>query len=150
MDTLLRTQICSITVGTQKLKRELFLMEQCPVSLDTTSQEKGVEPLVRRVIQLEFDVTALMTRYMFPGLRQPVGRVSQILEELWGVFLTLDRMYGTLTMQETQAERSVFHPAELKQLQILWVRLKRLTSQLKKHLEEGTLLIASKRRPIVH
>jgi len=132
------------------LKRELYLMEQCPMGLNTIPQEKAVEQLVRRVMGLQFDVTALMARYMLAGFRQPVGDVSQIVEELWSVFLTLDRMYGTLTTFERQAEGSGLHPAELKQLQIFWVRLNRLTKQVKEHLEEGTLLTAGKRYSAVH
>jgi len=150
MDTLLNMQIDTIAVGTQVLKRELFLMEQCPKSQDTTLHENAVELLIRRVMRLQFDVTALMARYMFADFRQPFGRASQILDELWGVFLTLERMYGTLTMLEKQADGSVLHPAELKQLQIFWVRLNRLTKHVKERLEEGKLLAAGKRWSAVH
>ena len=150
MDTLLNTKIDTIAVGTQMLKRELFLMEQCPGSQDTTLHENAIELLIKRVMRLQFDVTALMAKYMFADFRRPVGRTSRLLDELWGVFLTLDRMYGTLTMLEKQADGFALHPAELKQLQIFWVRLNRLTKQVKEHLEEGKLLTAGKRWSVVH
>jgi hypothetical protein len=53
-------------------------------------------------------------------------------------------------MLEKNADGSVLHPAELKRLQIFWIRLNRLTTQLKKDLEEGTFLIASKQQSTVH
>ena len=150
MNAALQAKLDTVAFGTQMLKRDLLFTEQGPMSWDRSSQENVVEQLARRVVQLECDVTALMARYMCIAFRYPVGRTSQVLDELWGVFLTLDRMYGTLTMLEKQADGFALHPAELKQLQIFWVRLNRLTKQVKEHLEEEKLLTAGKRRSAVH
>ena len=146
MDTLLRTELDTIAVGTQMLKRELFLMEQCPAAL----HKSIFELLFSQITRLELHVGAFMARYMSAGFSQPMDGASRILEELWGVFLILERMYSTLSMLENQAEGAVLHPAELKQLQICWVRLNRLTKQVKEQLKEGKLLAAGKGRAAFH
>jgi hypothetical protein len=150
MGTLLHIKIGKITFATNLLKPELCQMKRGTIKPDTILQKSVVEHLVRRVLRLQFDVASVMTSSLFAGERQPVGRVAQIFEELWGVFLSLDSLYGTLTTLERQANETGFHPAELKQLQISWTRLNRLAKQIKVHLEGEKFLTAGNKCSTVH
>ena len=140
MNAVLQAKLDTVAFGTQMLKRDLLFTEQGPMSWDRSSQENVVEQLARRVVQLECDVTALMARYMCVAFRYPVGRTSQVLDELWGVFLILDCMYADLKMLSKDVNGQGAHPAELKHLQVCWVRLNKLTKQAGKRLAEGRLL----------
>lgn len=140
MNAVLQAKLDTVAFGTQMLKRDLLFTEQGPMSWDRGSQENVVEQLARRVVQLECDVTALMARYMCVAFRYPVGRTSQVLDELWGVFLILDCMYADLKMLCKDANGKGVHPAKLKELQVCWVRLNRLSKQAGKRLAEDRLL----------
>lgn len=140
MNAVLQAKLDTVAFGTQMLKRDLLFTEQGPMSWDRSSQENVVEQLARRVVQLECDVTALMARYMCIAFRYPVGRTSQVLDELWGVFLILDCMYADLKMLCKDVNGQGVHPAKLKHLQVCWVRLNKLTKQAGKRLAEGRLL----------
>lgn len=144
MNALLQTKMDTVAFGTQMLKRDLFLIEQGHRGWDTTIQDNAVEQLVRRVMQLEFDVTALMAKCMSVGFRYPLDRTSQILDGLWGVFLTLDGMYADLTMPNKDANGLGVPPAKLKELQVSWVRLNKLTKQARDRLAEAKLLATGK------
>lgn len=150
MDALLHTTFDKITFGTQMLKRDLCLLELQPMAPERISPKNVIEESVRGVMQLQFHVASLMARYLYAGFCQPVGPVSQILDGLWGVFVSLDEMYSALTAPDRQADADGLHPAELKQLQILWIRLNRLTKQAREHLENGQLLTAGERCEAIH
>lgn len=140
MNAVLQAKLDTVAFGTQMLKRDLFLIEQGSMSWSKNFQENAVEQLARRVMQLEFDVTALMARYMCVAFCYPVGRKSQVLDELWGVFLILDCMYADLKMLCTDTNGQGVHPAKLKHLQVCWVRLNKLTKKAGKRLAEDRLL----------
>jgi hypothetical protein len=144
MNALLQTKIDTVAFGTQVLKRDLFLIEQGHRGWDRTVQENTVEQLVRRVMQLELDVTALMAQCLSVGFRYPLGRTSQILDGLWGVFLILASMYADLTMPNKDANGLGVHPSKLKELQVSWVRLNKLTKQARDRLAEDKLLATGK------
>ena len=144
MNAVLQAKLNTVAFGTQMLKRDLLFTEQGPMSWDRSSQENVVEQLARRVVQLECDVTALMARYMCIAFRYPVGRTSQVLDELWGVFLILDCMYADLKMLCKDTNGQDVHPSKLKELQVCWVRLNKLSKQAGKRLAEGRLLTTRK------
>lgn len=144
MNAVLQANLDTVAFGTQMLKQDLLFTEQDPVGWDRNSQENVVEQLARRVMKLEFDVTALMARYMCVAFRYPVGRTSQVLDELWGVFLILDCMYAELKMLCKDANEQGIHPAKLKELQVSWIRLNKLTKQAGKRLAEDRLLTTSR------
>ena len=144
MNAVLQAKLDTVAFGTQMLKRDLLFTEQGPMSWGRTSQENVVEQLARRVVQLECDVTALMARYMCIAFRYPVGRTSQVLDELWGVFLILDCMYADLKMLCKDTNGQDVHPSKLKELQVCWVRLNKLSKQAGKRLAEGRLLTTRK------
>jgi hypothetical protein len=144
MNAVLQANLDAVAFGTQVLKQGLVFTEQRPVGSDKNSQKNVLEQLARRVMKLEFDVSALMARYMCVAFRSPVGRTSQVLDELWGVFLILDCMYADLNMLCKDANEQGFHPVKLKELQVSWVRLNKLTKQAGKRLAEGRLLTTSR------
>ena len=150
MNALMHTKIDKITFGTQMLKRDLYLLELGSMAPERISQEMVVEQSVGEVLQLQFDVASLMAGCLYAGFRQPMGQAYQIFEKLWGVFASLDVMYSTLTAPNRQNNGKRLHPAELKQLELVWITLNRLTRQAREQLEDGELLSAGKRYEAVH
>ncbi len=144
MNAALQARLDTVASGTEMLKRGLLFTEQGPVDSDRNFQKNVVEQLARRVMKLEFDVIALMARYMCVAFRYPVGRRSQVLDELWGVFLVLDCMYVDLKALSKHVNGQGVHPAKLKELQVTWVRLNKLTKQAGKRLAEDRLLTTSR------
>lgn len=150
MNALMHTKIDKITFGTQMLKRDLYLLELGSMAPERISEETVVEQSVGEVLQLQFDVASLMAGCLYAGFCQPMGQEYQVFEKLWGVFASLDAMYSTLTGPNRQNDAERLHPAELKQLQLVWIRLNRLTRQAREQLQDGELLTVGKRCEAVH
>jgi hypothetical protein len=140
MNAFLQTTLDTVAFGTQMLKQDLIFSEQGPTDQETNCQDKAVKRLIKRVMQLECDVSELMAKYMCVAFRHPDGRSSEVLDELWNVFLILDCMYADVKMLCRDGDGQGVHPAELKQLQVCWVRLNKLTKEAGKRLAENRLL----------
>lgn len=149
MHPVLQEKLDTVSSGTQMLKRDLFMVEQSHAWDDRTIEEKALAKLISRVIKLEFDVTTLMADYVNISFRYPVGQASDILDELWTVFLVLDEMFLELKVLTKDNAGLCIHPAELKRLQGTWIRLNKFTKQARQRLREVRLLSNSEKR-VVH
>lgn len=140
MNTALQESLNTVSAGTRNLKKELFLME-CPVTpQDNRTEKSALNVLARQVMRLEFEVADLMSTYLSVSCQYPVGRTSKVLDELWTVFVALDEMYRTISVTQESAQDVPIHPAHVKQLQLVWIRLNKKTRQASKQLAEVRLL----------
>lgn len=140
MHPVLEQELETVATGTQMLKHDLLLMEQGHTSGDRAFEGGMLKNLISQIIQLEFDVATLMANHLSIGFRHPVGRTSQILDRLWTAFLVLDGMYSGLRTLTNGSNGLCIHPAELKRLQISWVKLNKLTKEARSRLADGRLL----------
>ncbi|MBW2108446.1 MAG: hypothetical protein JRI36_07275 [Deltaproteobacteria bacterium] len=149
MNTVLQESVDAVSAGTQTLKRELFLMERPATSDENGTEKDTLDVLARRVMRLEFEVAGLMSTYLSLSYQYPAGQTSQVLDDLWGVFVALDDMYRTINGAQQESSTSMaIHPAQVKQLQLVWVKLNKKTRQASKQLAEVRLLSHAKRYAI--
>jgi hypothetical protein len=137
MDLVIRRDIRQLVHDAQEVQRGLDMLEQDHDDWARERQQYDLTQLIKRVNRLESDVSMMQSDCMSMGLRYQKGGTWQVVDSLHRAFATLNILFNDLKQVRTDLNDSYIHPAELKQLEIDWVRLKKTIGQIQKHLQDS-------------
>ena len=137
MDLVIRQDIRQLVHDAQEVQRGLDMLEQDHDDWARERQQYDLTLLIKRVNRLESDVSMMQSDCMSMGLRYQEDGTWQVVDSLHRAFATLDTLFNDLKQVRTDLNDSYIHPAELKQLEIDWDRLKKTIGQIQKHLQDS-------------
>jgi hypothetical protein len=137
MDLVIRRDIRQLVHDAQEVQRGLDMLEQDHDDWARERQRYDLTRLIKRVNRLESDVSMMQSDCMAMGLRYQEDGTWQAVDSLHRAFVTLNILFNDLKQVRTDLNDSYIHPAELKQLEIDWDRLKKTIGQIQKHLQDS-------------
>ena len=137
MDIVIRQDIRQLVYDAQGVQRGLDMLEQDHDDWARERQQNDLTRLIKRVSLLESDVSIMQSDCMSMGLRYQEEGTWQVVDSLHRAFATLDTLFNDLKQVRTDLNDSYIHPAELRQLEVDWDRLKKTIGQIQKHLQDS-------------
>lgn len=137
MDIVIRQDIRQLVYDAQGVQRGLDMLEQDHDDWARERQQYDLTRLIKRVNRLESDVSMMQSDCMTMGLRYQEDGAWQVVDSLHRAFATLDTLFNDLKQVRTALNDSYIHPAELRQLEVDWDRLKKTIGQIQKHLQDS-------------
>ena len=144
MDLVIRRDIRQFVHDAQEVQRGLDMLEQDHDDWARERQQYDLTRLIKRVNRLESDVSMMQSDCMSMGLRYQEDGTWQVVDSLHRAFAILNILFNDLKQVKTDLNDSYIHPAELKQLEIDWDRLKKTIGQIQKHLQDSENFLKTK------
>ena len=144
MDLVIQQDIRQLVHDAQEVQRGLDMLEQDHDDWARERQQYDLTQLIKRVTRLESDVSMMQSSCMSMDIRYQEDGTWQVVDSLHRAFAILDTLFNDLKQVRTDLNDSYIHPAELKQLEIDWDRLKKTIGQIQKHLQDSENFLKTK------
>jgi hypothetical protein len=136
MDLILKRDVRKLMADTEGAKFALETLEKDHVNWTSRREEKDIAQLLKRVKQLEFDVSLLMGEcfclsYEYEG---------EDIEDFHQAYVYMNALFQDLKKARKDLNRAYVYPEEFRELEIDWSRIRKSMGKIQRHLRVGKTL----------
>ena len=138
MDLMIRRDIRQLGFDAQAVREGLEMLVQDHEAWSKQYQQDDLKQLIENLIHLESDMSIIEVDCISRGFQYHRDGKRHVLDYLHNAFANLNILFNGLKKLRTELNKSHIHPAELKQLEIDWGRLRKTIGEIQKFLQVGS------------